>query len=72
MRFDHPPLSSVALNHEKAGYQAAQLLDKMMAGKKVDSKSIISLEASHVVARQSTDVLAIEEREVAEAVRFIH
>ena len=72
MRFDHPPLSSVALNHEKAGYQAAQLLDKMMAGKKVDSKSIISLEASHVVARQSTDVLAIEDREVAEAVRFIH
>jgi LacI family transcriptional regulator len=67
-----PPLSSIALNHEKAGYRAAQLLDNMMAGKDVDSKSIISLEASHVVARQSTDVLAIEDREVAEAVRFIH
>lgn len=67
-----PPLSSIALNHEKAGYRAAQLLDKMMAGKEVDSKSIISLEASHVVTRQSTDVLAIEDREVAEAVRFIH
>jgi len=67
-----PPLTSIALNHEKAGYRAAQLLDKMMAGKEVDSKSIISLEASHVVARQSTDVLAIEDREVAEAVRFIH
>ena len=67
-----PPLSSVALNHEKAGYQAAQLLDKMMVGKKVDSKSIISLEASHVETRQSTNVLAIEDHEIADAVRFIH
>ena len=30
------------------------------------------LEASHVVTRQSTDVLAIEDHEVADAVRFIH
>jgi len=67
-----PPLSSIALNHEKAGYRAAQLLDKMMAGKRVDSKSIISLEASHVVTRQSTDVLAIDDQEVAKALRFIH
>lgn len=72
-----PTLSSIALNHEKAGYRAAQLLDKMMAGKKVDDKRIISLEASHVVTRQSTDILAIdilaiEDHEVAEAVSFIH
>jgi LacI family transcriptional regulator len=66
-----PPLSSIALNHEKAGYQAAQLLDEMMAGKKVDSKTIIPLESSHIVIRQSTDVLAIEDHELAEAVRFI-
>jgi len=66
-----PPLSSIVLNHEKAGYRAAQLLDKMMAGEEVDSKSIISLEASRVVARQSTDVLAIEDREVIEALRFV-
>lgn len=66
-----PPLSSIALNHEKAGYQAAQLLDEMMAGKKVDGKEIIPLESSHIVIRQSTDVLAIEDHEVAKAVRFI-
>ncbi len=29
-----PPLTSIALNTEKAGYEAAQLLDKMMAGNK--------------------------------------
>lgn len=66
-----PPLSSAALNHETAGYRAAQLLDAMMAGKKVDSKSIVPLEASGVVTRQSTDVLAIEDRELAIAVRFV-
>ena len=66
-----PPMSSIALSHETAGYRAAQLLDAMMAGKKVDSKIIIPLEASHVVVRQSTDVLAIEDPELASAVRFI-
>jgi len=66
-----PPLSSIALNHEKAGYQAAQLLDKMMAGEKVDSKTTISLQSLHVVSRQSTDVLAIEDHDLVKAIRFI-
>jgi len=66
-----PPLSSITLNCEKAGYEAAKLLDEMMAGKKVDDKTIISLETSHVVTRQSTDVMAIEDHELAMAVRFI-
>ncbi len=66
-----PPLSSVALSHEVAGYEAARLLDAMMTGKKVDGKSIVPLEASRVVTRQSTNVLAIEDRELASSVRFI-
>jgi len=31
-----PPLSSIALNLEKAGYEAAALLDRLMAGGKND------------------------------------
>ena len=65
-----PLLSSVALNTERAGYEAAELLDKMMKGEKSAVKTII-VHPLHIVTRQSSDILAIEDKEVAEAVRFI-
>jgi LacI family transcriptional regulator len=66
-----PPLSSIAMNTEKAGFEAAELLDKMMSGQKIENRSVI-IQPARVVARQSTDVLAIEDSNVAEAIRFIH
>ena len=66
-----PPLSSAALNHEEVGYKAAELLDRMMVGEKVDSEITIPLECSHVVVRQSTDVLAVKDHDLVKAVRFI-
>ncbi len=66
----NPPLSSVVLNLERAGYQAAELLDGMMAGR-VRQPQRILVEALWVIPRRSTDVLAIEDRHVAAAVRFI-
>ena len=65
-----PPLSSVALNVERGGYEAAELLDKLMAGEKIANQDII-VQPTHVVTRQSTDILAIEDSDVAEAMRFI-
>ncbi|MEI6467322.1 MAG: DNA-binding transcriptional regulator [Verrucomicrobiota bacterium] len=65
-----PPLSSVIPNAHGAGYAAAALLDRLMAGKRVAA-------TAHLIAplglaeRQSTDVLAVDDREVARAVRFI-
>ena len=64
------PLSSVALNVQKGGYEAAELLDKLMAGEKPKKQTII-IEPTHIVTRRSTDILAIEDHEVAEAVSFI-
>jgi LacI family transcriptional regulator len=66
----HPSLSSVALNFERSGYEAAELLHKLMAGKKVANKKIV-VHPTHVVTRQSTDILAMEDPDVVEAVRFI-
>jgi LacI family transcriptional regulator len=65
-----PPLSSVAPNAERIGYEAAGLLSRMMAGAKVPSGDIY-VEPSGVVSRRSTEVLAIEDRQVAAAARFI-
>jgi len=66
----NPTISSVALNPEKVGYKAASLLDKMMKGEN-KGVQIIHDRPTHIVTRQSTDVLAIEDPEVARAVKFI-
>jgi LacI family transcriptional regulator len=65
-----PTLSSVALNAELGGYRAAALLDKMMRGSVRKSKRLL-VEPLHVVARRSSDILAIEDAEVAASLRFI-
>jgi LacI family transcriptional regulator len=65
-----PPLSSVALNAEKGGYRAAELLDKMMKGGSRIQRHVI-VEALGVVARRSTDIIAVEDEDVATALQFI-
>ena len=65
-----PSLSSIALNTEKAGFETAELLAKLMNGQKMNGQKII-IEPTHVITRASTDVLAVEDKHVAEAMRFI-
>jgi LacI family transcriptional regulator len=67
----YPPLSSVALNAETAGYRAAELLDGMMQGRIRKPRRIV-VEALHVVTRRSTDIVAVEDQDVAAALQFIH
>lgn len=65
-----PALSSVAPNAFQSGYRAAALLRDMLLGaepKAVDQR----VEPIGVVTRHSTDVLAVEDRNVAAALSFI-
>jgi LacI family transcriptional regulator len=65
-----PPLSSVIPDPHRTGYVAAELLDQMLHGKRVPpSEHLIA--PLGVCTRQSTDVLLIEDRDVATALRFI-
>lgn len=66
----NPPLSSVPLNTFRAGYEAAELLDKLMNGEKMKGQQIIDY-SRPVATRQSTDILVMKDSEVAKAVRFI-
>jgi LacI family transcriptional regulator len=66
----NPPLSSMRLNAEQAGYEAAAVLDGMMRGRKPPRQRTL-LEPLGIVTRQSSDVVAIEDEELAAAVRFI-
>lgn len=68
----YPQLSSIALNTERAGYEAARVLSKLMSRQKTaKSEKEVPVSPSHVVTRQSTDILAIEDPYVSEAVDFI-
>jgi LacI family transcriptional regulator len=66
-----PPLSSVELNVEQAGYEAAELLNAIMTGKEVMSSRPILTRVVRVVTRQSSDILAVNDPQVAAALYFI-
>jgi LacI family transcriptional regulator len=65
-----PPLSSVHLNTEKAGYEAAELLGRLMDGEKLAGEKIIA-RPTHVEVRQSSDILAIKDHDIVTALHYI-
>ncbi len=64
------PLSSVVLNTQQIGFESAALLAKLMAGGTAESSSIL-VDPMGVMARQSTDVLAIDDPHIATALKYI-
>jgi len=69
---EYPQLSSIALSVEAAGYAAASLLDELMTERRTRrAKERIVVSPLYIVERQSTDVLATGDREVAAGLRFI-
>ncbi len=65
-----PPISSIALNTEGAGYEAARLLDRLMKGEPMAGQTI-GVSPTHIVTRMSTDVLAVSDQDVSTALQFI-
>ncbi len=65
-----PPLSSVTLNLEQAGYEAATLLDAMMSGEPKPYEAVLVKPVS-VAARRSSEVIAQDDPLVVSALRFI-
>ena len=65
-----PPLSAINVNSEKIGFEAAKLVDQMMAGE-TDVETATQVPPTGVRARQSTDLLSIDEPDIADALRFI-
>lgn len=66
----HTPLSSVDTNLEALGYRGAELLHQMMTGRPAP-KEPIRVPAVGVVARKSSDILAIRHPGVSRSLRFI-
>ena len=68
--FSDPPLSSVDPDWVQVGFESAKLLDSLMAGQPAPSGPIL-VAPKGVVARQSTDTVAVEDPLVAKAIKLI-
>jgi len=64
------PISSVAVAAEQIGWEAARVLDDLINNRPASVRTTL-ISPSRVVTRQSTDVLVIDDPQVADAVRFI-
>ncbi len=69
-QFAPTPLSSVQIGREECGYQAAALLDRILQGRHPPAQRVL-IPPGKVVARLSTDIVAVGHVEVARAMRFI-
>jgi LacI family transcriptional regulator len=69
-RLSCPPLSSIDLDCSTIGYQAAALLDDLMSGRRAPIEPRW-IPARQVVARQSTQAMAIDDEDLAQALSFI-
>jgi LacI family transcriptional regulator len=65
-----PPLSSVMIPWQEVGRSAAKLVQLALSGQSIQDKRIV-VSPVGVVARRSSDVLAIDDVLVAKAVRWI-
>lgn len=65
-----PPLSSVMPDHRRVGYEGAALLDRLMAGQRPPAGATF-VPPLGIVTRLSTDVLAVDDPLVVQALRFI-
>jgi LacI family transcriptional regulator len=65
-----PRLSSIDLGSSRIGYEAAALLDRMMASKS-PPKGGVSVDPLPLIARESTDILAMDDAEMVLAARMI-
>ncbi len=65
-----PPLTSIAPDTHRTGYLAAELLDRMMAGRPAPP-TVHLIPPLGVVTRKSSDALAIDDADVSSALRYI-
>lgn len=65
-----PPLSSVSLAGQRIGYEALALIDRVIQGEKPSTEPI-KIPPKGIISRHSTDILAIDDETVVQALRFI-
>jgi LacI family transcriptional regulator len=67
--FCHPTITSVDINIQRVGYEAAGLLHRVLQGRKYDPR--IFVPPLGLIARGSTDVVSAGDTRIAEALQYI-
>lgn len=68
----NPALSSIALGTDRIGYEAARLLDDLISARKIPkSQRELAVGPVGVITRMSTNVIAVSDAQVAQAIEFI-
>ena len=68
--FCQPSLSSVSPAPRQVGYEAAALLDRLMAGQPAPQRDLL-IPPDGVVSRRSTDTMAVDDPNVSAAVHYM-
>ncbi|MBL0739644.1 AraC family transcriptional regulator [Chryseolinea lacunae] len=66
-----PPLSSINLDAEKCGYEAARMMEKMITQKNFVARDIV-VKPTHIITRHSTDIFASNDKYIVNALKYIH
>ena len=66
-----PPLSSIELDSEKSGYEAARLMEQMIEEGVCYADDIV-VNATQVITRHSTDIFASKDKYIVSALKYIH
>ncbi len=67
-----PELSSVVVNATRVGYEAARLLDGMMRKSHSEHFTERLIPCDEIKTRQSTDIIAVNDRDLQLAIAYIH
>lgn len=65
------PLSSIALDYRQMGIEAVQLLKQLMDGEPIPKETVARVPPKEIVTRRSTDIMAVPDKHVAQALRYI-
>ena len=66
-----PPLSSIELDSEKGGYEAAKLMDLLISNRKQEYHDIF-VKPTNIITRQSTDIYATSDFYISSTLKYIH
>ncbi|MGC4031103.1 MAG: substrate-binding domain-containing protein [Tepidisphaeraceae bacterium] len=66
----YPPLSTINTARQRIGFEAAAMLEKLILGE-TPTQTPLLVPPTGIITRQSTDLLAVHDTEVADAMRFI-
>lgn len=66
-----PPLSSVKLNVQKGGYEAAKLINRLIKDKEASSQDVYIL-TTGIANRLSTDAFSTDDSSIQKALKYIH